>query len=163
MVCLRFLDRDGVIDVELESDYVKRPEEMIFLPGALEAIARLQPLFARTLVVTNQRGVAKGVMTLEDLDRVHRHMLAQVEAAGGHIDKIYFSTGMDESDPRRKPNPGMFLDAQEDFPMIDPERSLMVGDKPTDMEFAARCGLPGVLVSAQYGLKELADELISNL
>ena len=158
-----FLDRDGVIDVELESDYVKRPEEMIFLPGALEAIARLQPLFARTLVVTNQRGVAKGVMTLEDLDRVHRHMLAQVEAAGGHIDKIYFSTGMDESDPRRKPNPGMFLDAQEDFPMIDPERSLMVGDKPTDMEFAARCGLPGVLVSAQYGLKELADELISNL
>lgn len=158
-----FLDRDGVIDVELESDYVKRPEEMIFLPGALEAIARLQPLFARTLVVTNQRGVAKGVMTLEDLDRVHRHMLAQVEAAGGHIDKIYFSTGMDESDPRRKPNPGMFLDAQEDFPMIDPERSLMVGDKPTDMAFAANCGLSGVLVGPDYGLKELADELISNL
>lgn len=158
-----FLDRDGVIDVELESDYVKKPEEMIFIPGALEAIARLQPLFARTLVVTNQRGVAKGVMTLEDLERVHAHMLAQIEAAGGHIDKIYFSTGMDESDPRRKPNNGMFLDAQEDFPMIDPQRSLMVGDKPTDMDFAANCGLPGVLVGAEYGLKELADELIANL
>ena len=158
-----FLDRDGVIDVELESDYVKKPEEMIFIPGALEAIARLQPLFARTLVVTNQRGVAKGVMTLDDLERVHHHMLARIEAAGGHIDKIYFSTGMDESDPRRKPNNGMFLDAQEDFPMIDPQRSLMVGDKPTDMAFAANCGLPGVLVGPDYGLKELADELIANL
>ena len=158
-----FLDRDGVIDVELESDYVKRPEEMIFIPGALEAIARMQPLFARTLVVTNQRGVSKGVMTLDDLDRVHRYMLERIEAAGGHIDKIYFSTGMDESDPRRKPNTGLFLDAKEDFPQIDPERSLMVGDKPTDMEFAARCGLPGVQVGPDYGLKELADELISNL
>ena len=158
-----FLDRDGVIDVELESDYVKRPEEMIFIPGALEAIARLQPLFARTLVVTNQRGVAKGVMTLGDLERVHRHMLAQVEAAGGHIDKIYFSTGMDESDPLRKPNPGMYFAAREDFPLIDPERSLMVGDKPTDMAFAANCGLTGVLVGPRYGLKELADELLANL
>ena len=158
-----FLDRDGVIDVELESDYVKRPEEMIFIPGALEAIARLQPLFARTLVVTNQRGVAKGVMTLEDLERVHRHMLARIEEAGGHVDKIYFSTGMDESDPLRKPNPGMFLAAKEDFPLIDPERSLMVGDKPTDMAFAANCGLPGVLVGPEYGLKELADELLANL
>ena len=158
-----FLDRDCVIDVELESDYVKRPEEMIFIPGALEAIARLQPLFARTLVVTNQRGVTKGVMTLDDLDRVHRHMLAQVEAAGGHIDKIYFSTGMDESDPRRKPNNGMYLDALEDYPMIDPQRSLMVGDKPTDMEFAANCGLTGVRVGPEYGLRELADELLANL
>lgn len=158
-----FLDRDGVIDVELENDYVKRPEEMIFIPGAVEAIARLQPLFARTLVVTNQRGVAKGLMTLDDLDRVHRHMVSRIEAAGGHIDKIYFCTGMDESDPRRKPNNGMFLDALEDFPQIDPARSLMVGDKPTDMEFAARCRLTGVLVGKDYGLKELADELISNL
>jgi len=158
-----FLDRDGVIDVELVTDYVKKPEEMIFIPGALEAIARLQPLFARTLVVTNQRGVAKGVMTLDDLDRVHRYMLAQIEAAGGQIDKIYVSTGMDESDPRRKPNTGMFLEACEDYPQIDPTRSLMVGDKPTDMEFAARCGLPGVLVGPDYGLRELADEWIANL
>ena len=158
-----FLDRDGVIDVELESDYVKRPEEMLFIPGALEAIARLQPLFARTLVVTNQRGVTKGVMTLEDLKRVHRYMLTRIEAAGGHIDKIYFSTGLDESDPRRKPNNGMYLDALEDFPMIDPQRSLMVGDKPTDMEFAANCGLTGVKVGPEYGLRELADEWIANL
>ena len=136
---------------------------MIFIPGALEAIARLQPLFARTLVVTNQRGVAKRVMTLQDLEDVHRFMREKIEAAGGQIDKIYVSTGMNETDPRRKPNTGMYLEACEDYPMIDPARSLMVGDKPTDMEFAARCGLPGVLVGPEYGLKELADELIANL
>lgn len=156
------LDRDGVIDVELVSDYVKRPEEMIFLPGALDAIAALRPYFARTIVVTNQRGVGRGLMTLDALKQVNSYLHAQVKAHGGHLDKIYYSTGVDESDPLRKPNPGMALQYRSDWPEADFSRSIMVGDKDTDMEFARRAGVRGVMVGESFTLADFAHSLIDS-
>lgn len=155
-----FLDRDGVINVERVGDYVKCPAEFEFLDGAREALKLLDGLFRHVVIVTNQRGVSKGLMTAEDLAEVHSFMLASVTAAGGRIDRIYVSTGLDESDPTRKPNTGLFEKAQRDFPDMDPLRCFMVGDKPSDMEFARRCGLPGVLAVGPGGLLRFAESLI---
>lgn len=157
-----FLDRDGVINVQIVGDYVRRPEQLRFIDGALEALALLAPLFARIVVVTNQRGVTKGLMSGADLENVHNHMLSAVEAAGGRIDRIYCCTGLDCSDPRRKPNIGMFEEARTDWPQMDLSRCFMVGDQPSDMEFAERAGLVGIPVSSRYTLLDFARELISH-
>jgi len=154
-----FLDRDGVINVERVGDYVKSPAEFEFLEGVPAALKMLDGLFRRIVVVTNQRGVAKGLMSVDDLAEVHSFMASSVSAAGGRIDKIYVSFGLDESDPTRKPNTGMFLKAQEDCPDMDLSRCFMVGDKPSDMEFARRCGLTGILAVGPGGLLRFAESL----
>lgn len=156
-----FLDRDGVINVERVGDYVKCPAEFEFLEGAVEALKLLDGLFRRVVVVTNQRGVNKGLMTLEDLSEVHSFMQSSVTSAGGHIDKIYVSLGLDESDPTRKPNTGLFDKALRDFPDMDLSRCFMVGDKPSDMEFARRAGLTGILAIGPGGLLRFAESLIN--
>lgn len=151
-----FLDRDGVINVERVGDYVKCPAEFEFLDGVPEALRLLDGLFRRIVVVTNQRGVAKGLMSKEDLSEVHSYMLESVGKAGGRIDRVYVSLGLDESDPTRKPNTGLFKMALKDFPDMEISRCFMVGDKPSDMEFARRCGLTGIAVSHCYGLLDFA-------
>lgn len=155
-----FLDRDGVINRELTGTYVRNPQEFEFLPGVKEALRRLRPLFARMTVITNQRGVTKGIMTLQDLEVVHGYMLDEIEKAGGHIDAVYFSTGMDCSDPMRKPNPGMVLKAVAERPQTDLARSFMAGDKDTDMECAANAGVKGIRISPDFTLNDFADQLL---
>lgn len=154
-----FLDRDGVINVLIEGDYVRHPGQMEFMPGALEALALLRPCFRRMIVVTNQRGVERGLMSEEDLKAVHDYMRGEVERAGGHLDAIYYCTSADDSHPCRKPNPGMMEEARADFPDIDMSRSIMVGDKESDMLFAERAGLWGILVDNEFTLRRLADKL----
>ena len=141
-----FLDRDGVINRWLPGDYVKRWDQFSFLPGILECLRKWAWKFKHILVVSNQRGVGKGRMTQAELDAVHERMLAEIRQAGGRIDGIYVCTAVEESDPRRKPNTGLFEDACRDFPDITPERSLMLGDSHYDQEFAANCGMPFVLM-----------------
>src|ERR1035437_5353027 len=84
-----FLDRDGVINKKLDDDYVKHWGEFEFLPGVLEAIAGCSNIFGRSVVVTNQRCIAKGIITKEQLDTLHKRMVQEIELAGGRIDKIY--------------------------------------------------------------------------
>lgn len=84
-------------------------------------------------MVSNQRGVAKGVTKIEDVHLIHENMLEEIESAGGRIDKIYFCPDM--NGPNRKPNPGMGLQALRDFKHIDLKKSLMVGNTFSDMEF----------------------------
>ena len=107
-----FLDRDGIINRLRPGDYVKSWDEFEFLPGALNALTKCNAMFRRILVVTNQRGVGKGLMTRQALDEIHRRMLQTIAAHGGRIDKIYCCTGLSENDPCRKPNIGMALQAQ---------------------------------------------------
>ncbi len=155
-----FLDRDGVINRELTGSYVRNPEEFEFLPGAREALRRLGAIFARIVVITNQRGVTKGLMTLSDLETVHSYMISEVEKAGGRIDAVYYSTGMDCSDPMRKPNPGMIFKAVGDRPQTDLKRSIMAGDKDSDMQCAANAGVRGERISEHFTLEDLASRLI---
>ncbi|MEN8225253.1 MAG: HAD-IIIA family hydrolase [Bacteroidota bacterium] len=153
-----FLDRDGVINERLIGDYVKNPDEFRFIEGAPGAIATLSKVFGRILVVTNQQGIGKGLMTLDDLTIVHDLMIAGIEAAGGRIDKIYHSPQLEaENSPLRKPNTGMALLAQKDFPEIDFNKSVMVGDGLHDMEFGRRMGMLSIYISDEQDHKQMAD------
>ena len=141
-----FLDRDGIINRLRPGDYVKSWDEFEFLPGALNALTKCNAMFRRILVVTNQRGVGKGLMTRQALDEIHRRMLQTIAAHGGRIDKIYCCTGLSENDPCRKPNIGMALQAQKEFPEIDFASALMVGDTSSDLLFGRNAGMPTVLI-----------------
>lgn len=138
------LDRDGVINRLRPGDYVKCWSEFEWLPGVKEALALASGMFRLILVVTNQRGVGRGLMTREALDAVHSAMCSEIEASGGRIDGIYVCTDVSESSPRRKPARGMFDEILADHPSVEPSRTLMIGDSPSDMEFASNCGLDGI-------------------
>ncbi len=142
-----FLDRDGVINERLEDDYVKNTSEFRFLERVPEAIASLFGIFGRILVVTNQQGIGKGLMTEEDLRIIHDHMVDGIVKAGGYIHKIYHCSSLErDEDPMRKPNTGMALKAQQDFPEIDFKKSIIVGDSMHDMEFGKRLGMIRVFI-----------------
>ena len=153
------LDRDGVINVLRPNDYVKNIAEFVFCDGALEALRRLNPCFRRIVIVTNQRGVGRGLMTETDLAEIHDWMLARIREAGGRIDRIYVCTAVDPADPRRKPNPGMAREVRADFPDIDFARSILVGDSTSDLEFARRAGIPAVCLRDPDNLLTFARSL----
>lgn len=152
------LDRDGVINVLRPGDYVKNIGEFLFCEGALEALRLVNPLFRRIVIVTNQRGVGRGLMTAGDLEEVHTWMLGRIREAGGRIDRIYVCTDTDNSSPRRKPNPGMALEVRADYPDIDFDRSWFVGDSASDLEFARRAGIPAFLVQGTQDLLAFARQ-----
>lgn len=141
-----FLDRDGVINHEKVEDYIYHYGEFTFYNGALEAIKILSQKFPRIILVTNQKGVGKGLMTEESLQDIHKNMLEEITKAGGRIDAIYYCTALDSNHSHRKPNPGMAFQAKQDFPEIDFSKSLMVGNNISDMEFGRNAGMHTVFV-----------------
>ncbi len=143
-----FIDRDGVINVRLIDDYVTKIEQFQFLPGVLEAIAAFSKLFDRIFIVTNQQGVAKGLMTEDDLKKIHAHMLAQIEQNGGNIDAVYYCHHhkLDNCECR-KPKNGMFLQALKDYPDIKDSIYYMVGDTKSDMGFGKNIGATNVMIA----------------
>jgi D-glycero-D-manno-heptose 1,7-bisphosphate phosphatase len=144
-----FLDRDGVINLRLQDDYVKRWDEFVFLDGAIEAIVALSRQFARVVVVTNQQGVGKGLMREDDLKMIHAKMVEAIAHAGGKIDRVYYCTALAQEDaPCRKPNPGMAQQAKHDFPEINFRKSLMVGDSLSDILFGKNLGMTTVLIAS---------------
>ena len=137
-----FLDRDGTLNVKApEGDYVKGPEELELLPGAAEAVALLNREGLRVVVVTNQRGVARGLMTLEDVAAVHAALERGLAAAGAHLDAIFFCPHERGECDCRKPGTGLFEQAREAEPDIDFSRSVMVGDAPSDVEAGRAAGM----------------------
>ena len=144
-----FLDRDGVINKRLPDRYVERVEQFQFTEGALEAISLLNKYFDRTIVVTNQQGIGKEIMTEEDLQEIHVFMKAEVKKTGGHLDAIYFCPALRISNhPDRKPNPGMAMKAKLEFPEIDFRKSIMVGDSNSDVLFGKRLGMKTILIES---------------
>ncbi len=131
-----FLDRDGVINRRLPGDYVRHPDQFVFEENALLALRLLAAHFSPIVVVTNQAGVGKGLMGLDDLRAVHAKMLGAITEAGGRIDGVYFCPHRpDEGCNCRKPATGMAEQARRDFPQITFDNAWMVGDAPTDMQF----------------------------
>jgi D-glycero-D-manno-heptose 1,7-bisphosphate phosphatase len=141
-----FLDRDGVINHEKYKDYVYNYNEFIFYDGVTEALKTLAEKFGPVIITTNQRGVGRGLMTEADLQVIHTSMVSDIEAAGGRIDKIYYCVADDPTDPNRKPNPGMIFKAKQDFKAIDLNKSLIVGNNMSDMEFGRNAGIHTVFV-----------------
>ena len=146
-----FLDRDGVINVRLIDDYVKNTGEFEFMPGVLEAFRIFAQKFGRIIIVTNQQGVGKGLMTMNDVEAVHDYMLKEIENQKGRVDKIYVCPQL-KSDPDnyRKPSPRMAYMAQHDFPEIDFGKSVMIGDSNSDIEFGKNAGMHTILIGEEF-------------
>jgi len=150
------LDRDGVINRDSDA-FIKSVNEWQPIPGSLEAIARLHQAGYPIGVLTNQSGIGRGLYTLETLAAIHRHMLEQVETAGGAIQQIYFCPhAPDEGCDCRKPRPGMLLDAAEYF-ACGPSNMIFVGDKTSDVDAARAAGAQAALVRTGYGEQTLAN------
>jgi histidinol-phosphate phosphatase family protein len=145
-----FLDRDGVINRRLPGAYVAHPDEFDFLPGVLEALVLLEPIFRRMVVVTNQAGIGKGLMTQADVDAVHQQMLQTIMEHGGRLDAVFCCPNRaDENSILRKPAPGMAWQAQQLFPDIAFEASWMVGDSTSDIEFGQRLGMKTAFITGK--------------
>jgi len=157
-----FLDRDGVINVKLEGRYVLDSSEFEFMPGAKEIIAKFSKVFKRILIVTNQQGIGKGIMSAKDLNKLHVFMLYNIESSGGKIDKIYFCPHLAAQQCNcRKPNSGMIQQAIQDFPEIKVEDSYLVGDSDTDIKAGKKEGLNTVKVDNEYTLSKWGENLLS--
>jgi D-glycero-alpha-D-manno-heptose 1-phosphate guanylyltransferase len=145
-----FLDRDGVINYEKKDDYIRNWKEFKFYEGAKEALKILAEKFGIIIVVSNQRGISKGLMTEDDLSNIHQHMQREIESSGGRIDGIYYCTAIDSKDPYRKPNPGMAFLAKQDLPEIDLSKSIIAGNKPSDMLFGKNAGIHSVYIASTH-------------
>jgi histidinol-phosphate phosphatase family protein len=141
-----FLDRDGVVNDEIRDGYVLRPDMFHFSEGVLTAMPLLAKHFDRIVMVTNQRCIGRGLLTIAGLQEIHTQMLQQITLHGGRIDKIYFCPDLDNSSPCRKPATGMGLQAQQDFPDIDFSDAVMVGNTLSDMQFGKNLGMQTVFI-----------------
>lgn len=135
-----FLDRDGVINVYLPGDYVKTPDELVLLPGVPEAVRALNKAGYPVFVISNQQGVAKGLMTPEDLTVVSKTLEDRLAALGATITRSYYCPHASGSCDCRKPKPGMLLRAAEEYG-IDLSTSVFIGDTETDAEAARAAGV----------------------
>ena len=162
-----FLDRDGVINRRIRGGYVCEWEEFEFLHGVLDALALLNSRFQRIFVVTNQQGIGKGLMTESDLAQIHDRMYESIRESGGRLDAIYYCPSLARQDDfRRKPGPGMALQAKNEFPEIAFTRSIMVGDTVSDMEFGRALGMKTVWIQNEDGEappSEMADAAFPSL
>lgn len=147
---LVLLDRDGVINEE-SPEYIKRPSEWLPIPGSLDAIARLNRTGCTVAICSNQSAVARGFMTIDDLDAIHETMRVALAEAGGHIDAIFCCThAPDAHCGCRKPEPGLLLRAMAEL-NATPERTTFVGDSLRDVHAAIAAGCLPVLVRTGHG------------
>lgn len=155
-----FLDRDGVINIEQVGSYITAWSEFQFHDGVKEALQSLGRLFGTIVVVSNQRGVGRGIMTMDSLKEINTNMRTAVAGSGGRIDKVYSSTAINDEDHNRKPNVGMGMQAQQDFPNIDFRKSVMVGNSISDMEFGKRLNMYTVFLTTKHEPVSLPHDLI---
>jgi HAD superfamily hydrolase (TIGR01662 family) len=123
----------------------------------LEALKCFTKKFSRIIIITNQRGVSKGLMTEDVLNDIHRKMLGIISSNGGRVNKIYYCLDMDNGSPNRKHNPGMGLLAKRDFPDIDFRKTLMIGNTMGDMQFGKNLGAHTIFISSNRPAPQLPD------
>jgi D-glycero-D-manno-heptose 1,7-bisphosphate phosphatase len=154
-----FVDRDGVINRRVVGDYVRSTAQLELLPGSIDALARLSRAAAHVIVVTNQAGIGKGLLTVDDFERVNGVIIDAVVATGGHLDAVLHCPHVPADACRcRKPGPGLAEQADERFGDIDHARSVMIGDSAGDIRFGADLGMATVLVTGTGGDHDGAPE-----
>jgi histidinol-phosphate phosphatase family protein len=159
-----FLDRDGVINKRIFGGYITDFSEFEFLPEVLNALVNLSNFFSHVFIVTNQQGVGKGIMTMGQLNNIHEYMREEIRESGGRITEIYTATELSSSDlNHRKPNAYMGLKATQDYPNVDLNRSIMVGDTDSDLLFGKNCGMKVVLQLSEEKCFVEADLVVNNL
>lgn len=153
-----FLDRDGVINSDRD-DYVKNADELRIYPFAPDAVRRLTEAGWPVFVVSNQQGVAKGIISDDDLLAIEREITRRVEEAGGKITTFYYCRHLaSDGCPCRKPEPGLILSAVKEHG-IDPEASVMVGDTERDIVAGKSAGCKTILVLTGKLTRQGAEHL----
>lgn len=157
-----FVDRDGVINVAPPvGQYVTRPEELELRPGVVEALRLARGAGYLIIVITNQRGVSLGLMTMEDLEAVHARMREELARGGAQVDDIYVCPhGLDDDCECRKPKPGMILAAAEKWG-IELSQSFVLGDSDRDLEAGRRAGCRTIRITDQYGPLEAVFDILA--
>ncbi|MGK9339843.1 HAD-IIIA family hydrolase [Sinorhizobium meliloti] len=160
-----FLDRDGVLN--LDRGHTHRPDSLVWMPNAREAVLALNDAGYLVFVITNQSGVARGYYSVADVDAFHRAMQAELAEIGAHVDAFFYCPFHPEaitaeyrhpSHPDRKPNAGMIFRAKREWP-VQERGSFLVGDSQSDMEAAGRAGLLGVLFDGSNLLSTVQEAL----
>jgi D-glycero-D-manno-heptose 1,7-bisphosphate phosphatase len=156
---LILLDRDGVLNQDYPDDYVKSPAELVMLPGAGAAVAKLNARGWTVAVCTNQACVGKGIIDEAMLGRIHDLMRDELHKAGGRIDAIFFAPDPPwAATDRRKPGPGMLREAMQRFRKT-PGETVFIGDTITDLQAATTAGVRRILVRSGKGAATQAKGL----
>lgn len=167
-----FLDRDGVINRKPpEGEYVSRWSNFHPLPGAEQAIAALNASGRTVIVVTNQRGVALGLYTEDDVRSLHHELQRYLSSHAAHIDAFYYCPHDKNQCSCRKPATGLFEQAFRDFPQATAENSIVIGDSLSDIQAARKLSIPSIFIPGdprrqKDGAKEaasLADAVAASL
>ena len=159
-----FIDRDGVINKRNFDGYITSADNFEFLPGVFEGLKRLSDQFGRVIIVTNQQGVAKGLMTERNLEDLHGYMVDKFNEKGVKIDAVYSAVNMRGArNDRRKPRPNMALEARQQFPEIDFKKSVMIGDTDGDIRFGMNLGMKTVLIRSAEKVEGQPDYIVNDL
>jgi len=149
-----FLDRDGVIN-ENRDDYVKTWEEVVFLPGVIDALARLACTPFHIVIVTNQSPIGRGILTEEEVKAINRRLVAEIESHGGRVDGVYYCPHHpDDRCECRKPKPGLLYQAARDLE-LDLTHSYLIGDAVSDIKAALAVGCYPILVTSGRGQRQM--------
>ncbi len=154
-----FLDRDGVLNPHIPGDYLYSADKLIVLPGIAQAVRRLNDAGLPVIIISNQQGVGKGLMTMDDLLAIERRMgEALAHEAGAHLDHCYYSTELArDRSPRRKPGPGMLLEAAQDFGLTL-AHTVFAGDAPTDIQAGQAAGVGKTILLLSGGTAAYAED-----
>lgn len=157
-----FIDRDGTTNVRpKKAEYICKPEDFIWIDGSKEAIKKLNDAGYFVIMISNQAGIGRGVMTIDDFNAVQDKMQSDLREIGAHIDAVYFCPhSWDENCECRKPKPGMLYKAQKDY-SINLTECVMIGDDERDVETAHNADMKGTLVDDKYKLIDAVNDLLS--
>jgi D-glycero-D-manno-heptose 1,7-bisphosphate phosphatase len=167
-----FLDRDGVLNEKMpEGRYVISWDDFHLLPGTADAIARLNRAGLRVVVVSNQRGIALGLYTADDVHVIHARFQHLLKSHDAHVDAFYFCPHDKRTCDCRKPKSGMFDQAISQFPDVTASESVMIGDSLSDIEFGRNLGMRTIFIEGDPGCRkpggeaagEMADARCSSL
>lgn len=145
-----FLDRDGVLNRKHpEGAYVTDWEQFQWLPGAVEAVARMNRAGMPVILVSNQRGIALGLFTVDQLELIHSNMRTQLAQHGARLDAIYYCPHDIGECQCRKPDLGLFEQARKDFPGAAAHNSVVIGDSLSDMQAGQRLGMKTIFIEGE--------------
>ncbi|MBT3250949.1 MAG: HAD-IIIA family hydrolase [Candidatus Marinimicrobia bacterium] len=153
-----FLDRDGVINKKIDSDYVRDWSSFYFLIDIPKIFQILNTIFSRVIIISNQQGIGKKLMTISDLINLHNIMINTIQNVDGEIDSIYCCPHLQENNCNcRKPNPGMLQRSIQQFPDIQLKKSIFIGDSLSDIRLGLSQGLVTVYLGDSPRLQEIAN------
>ncbi len=156
-----FLDRDGVINSDVGHYYIYKVEDFKINKGVLNSLKQFQEAGYKLFIISNQGGVAKGIYSCEDVDKVHAHLEAKLKENHICLQEIYYCPHHDSitSCECRKPSPYMINQAIEKYD-IDINRSYMIGDSKRDIEAAEAAGVKGIKIEANEDITVYCDKIL---